>query len=409
MTSASNQLELAGTQIIVLAIAVLYLGERINKKWKFLERNSIPSPVTGGLIFSLFTACLHYFGDYKVSFDLDLRDTLLLVFFSTIGLNAKIKSLITGGKGLVIMIFACSLFLIVQDILGLIMAYIAGAHPGFGLLGGSISFAGGHGTAIAWGEEATKAGLEGAAEFGLACATFGLVVGGLIGSPIANRLIKKHQLSPKDEKVASANDFSVSSEANSPLHKLTVNDAIGTIFSLGLCLGLGDSVNRYLFTHDIKLPGFLTAMLVGIILTNSADHFKIKMSQPAIDLISGLSLQLFLTMSLMSMDLLSLMESASFLLFIVLGQGLLITLFAVHIVFRLMGKDYDAAVIAGGFMGLGLGATPVAIANMDAIMRKFGHSQKALIIVPLTGAFFIDIMNVLIIKFFIALPIFQAG
>lgn len=400
-------INISGTQIIVLAIAVLYLGESINKKWLFLEKNSIPTPVTGGLVFSICTALFHYFGDYQLNFELDLRDTLLLIFFSTIGLNAKIKSLISGGKGLVIMILACSLFLVVQDLLGLLMAYIAGAHPGFGLLGGSISFAGGHGTAIAWGEEATKAGLEGAAELGLACATFGLVVGGLIGSPIASRLIKKHKLSAPDKDEKTSNDFSVSTAQGSPLHKLTVNDAIGTIFSLGLCLGLGDAVNRYLFTHDIKLPGFLTAMIVGIILTNGADHFKIKFSQPAIDLISGLSLQLFLTMSLMSMDLLSLMESASFLLLVVLGQGLLITVFAVHIVFRLMGKDYDAAVIAGGFMGLGLGATPVAIANIDAITRKFGPSQKALIIIPLTGAFFIDIMNALIIKFFITLPFFQ--
>ncbi|MDD7983807.1 sodium/glutamate symporter [Lentisphaera marina] len=398
---------ISGTQLIVLAIAVLYLGEVINKKWHFLEKNSIPTPVTGGLVFSLLTAVIHYLGDYQFNFVLELRDTLLLIFFSTIGLNAKVKSLISGGKGLILMIVACSAFLVVQDLLGLLMAYIAGAHPGFGLLGGSISFAGGHGTAIAWGEEATKAGLEGAAEFGLACATFGLVVGGLIGSPIASRLIKKYQLKPKDESLNKTNDFSVSTKNSSPLHQLSVNDAIGTIFSLGLCLGLGDAVNRYLFTHDIKLPGFLTAMIVGIMLTNGADHFKIKFSQPAIDLISGLSLQLFLTMSLMSMDLLSLMESASFLLFVVLGQAMLITIFAVHIVFRLMGKDYDAAVIAGGFMGLGLGATPVAIANMDAITRKFGPSQKALIIIPLTGAFFIDIMNALIIKFFIALPIFQ--
>ena len=396
-------INIAGTQLIVLAIAVLYLGEKLNKKFSFLEKNSIPTAVTGGLVFSLCLMAINYFMHIEFVFNLDLRDTLLLIFFSTIGLNAKLKSLIIGGKGLVMMTIICGIFLLVQNTLGLLMASVVGAHPGFGLLGGSISFAGGHGTAIAWGEEASQAGLTGAAEFGLACATFGLVVGGLIGSPIANRLIAKHKLKPKEDN----EELSIKTESEIPTHQLTVNDAIGTIFCLALCLGLGDSVNRYLFDQNIKLPGFLTAMLVGIILTNGADQFKIKLSKSAIELIGGLSLQLFLTMSLMSMDLMSLVESASFLLFIVLGQALMISVFAVHIVYRMMGKDYDAAVIAGGFMGLGLGATPVAIANVDAITRKFGPSQKALIIIPLTGAFFIDIMNALIIKFFIALPFFQ--
>ncbi|MAE67795.1 MAG: sodium/glutamate symporter [Phycisphaeraceae bacterium] len=398
--------EISGTQIVVLAILVLYLGEFITRHVRFLRDNNIPTPVTGGLVCSIAVALISWLGDFSISFDLSLRDTLLLIFFSTIGLGARMRTLVTGGRALVVLVIGCAAFLVVQDITGIAVAMLTDRHPGFGLLGGSISFAGGHGTAIAWGEEATKAGLVGASEFGIACATFGLIFGGLLGGPVAGRLIRRHRLEPRSDEAATPESAKTDDTAMDDDH-VHVNDIIGTILALGLCLGFGDTVNRYLFAQDIKLPGFLTAMMVGIVLTNLADPLKFKLSKPAIDLVGGVSLQLFLTMSLMSMDLLSLMESASVLLMIVLAQSLVITCFAVFVVFRIMGRDYDAAVISGGFMGMGLGATPVAIANMDAITRKYGPSTKALLVVPLVGAFFIDIVNAAVIKFFIGLPILQ--
>lgn len=394
---------IAGNQIIVMSIFVLYLGEYITGKSKFLKSNNVPSPVTGGIICSALIAVMASLESVKITFDLSIRDTLLLAFFSTIGLNAKLKTLAAGGRALVILIVGCALLLIVQDITGIGIATLAGEHPVFGLMGGSISLAGGHGTAIAWGQETNKAGLAGAAEFGVACATLGLIVGGLLGGPIASRLIKKHNLKPKE---SNKTEVSVNDEASSK--EVGVNDFIGTICAIALCIGVGDSVNRYLFGHNIKLPGFLTAMMVGIVIANLTGPAKYTLSSKAIALVSGISLQLFFTMSLMSMDFLSLVNSASFLLVMIIAQSLAITLFTVYVIFRIMGKDYDAAVISSGFLGLGLGATPVAIANMDAITRKFGHSHKAFLVVPLVGAFFVDIVNVLVIKFFIGLPLFQS-
>lgn len=406
VNQAARLIEVSGVDIIVVSILVLYLGMFITRHIAFLKNNNIPAPVTGGIICSLVVAFLEKFAAIEVTFDLELRDTLLLVFFSTIGLNAKFKMLAAGGKALIVLLALCSVFLVLQDLTGIGVAILAGEHPGYGLMGGSISFAGGHGTAIAWGEEATKAGLEDLAPFGIACATFGLIVGGVIGGPLAGRLIKKHGLEQQAQKaVREEADSARGQEAT--LFRLSTDDIIGTIFALGVCLGLGELVNRWLFSNDIKLPGFLTAMLVGIVITNASDRTKASLSKPAIDLISDASLLLFLTMSLMSMNLLSLLESASLLMFVVFAQMLATTMFAVFIVFRVMGRDYDAAVISGGFVGMGLGATPVAIANMDAVTRRYGPSPKAFLIIPLVGAFFMDLVNALVIKFFIGMPFWE--
>lgn len=395
--------EIVGRQVILLSILVLYLGSFITKRSLFLQNNNIPVAVTGGLICAIVLAMLSSFGVATLTFDLSLRDLLLLLFFSTIGLNAKFKYLLMGGYALIILVFVCAIFLVFQNIIGLSIAKSMGFEPFFGLLGGSISLAGGHGTSIAWGEIATDKGIEGAAEFGIACATFGLILGGLIGGPIAGRLIKKHSLEPIKDDLSDIQEGEDKPSATG-YHKVTADDIINTIFALALCLGLGDAVNRYFFSYEIRLPGFLTALMAGIILTNLSDSFKIKLNHNGIDLIGGVSLQLFLAMSLMSMDLLSLADSALLLAVTMSLQVLIITFFAVKVVFRFMGSDYDAAIITSGFIGLGLGATPVAIANMDAVSQRYGPSLKALLIVPIVGAFFIDIINSLIIQAFLKIP-----
>jgi len=398
--------EIAGRQIILLSILVLYLGSFITKRSRFLQNNNIPVAVTGGLICSIVLAILSGFEIVTLTFDLSLRNLLLLLFFSTIGLNAKFKFLIKGGYALVLLVAVCVIFLVFQNIIGVSIAKIMGFEPFYGLFGGSISLAGGHGTSIAWGEIATEKGVKGAAEFGIACATFGLILGGLIGGPIAGRLIKKHSLQPTQDDLSDMQQGEDNHSATG-YHRVTADDIINTIFALALCLGLGDAVNRYLFSYEIRLPGFLTALLAGIILTNLSDSVKMKLNHDGIDLIGGVSLQLFLAMSLMSMDLLSLADSALLLAVTMAFQISMITFFAIQVVFRLMGSDYDAAIITSGFIGLGLGATPVAIANMDAVSQKHGPSLKALLIVPIVGAFFIDIINSFIIQAFLKIPFFQ--
>jgi ESS family glutamate:Na+ symporter len=326
---------------------------------------------------------------------------MLLVFFTTIGLSAKIKLLQAGGKALAILLLVASVFLVIQNITGVLLVYLLGAHPAYGLFGGSVSFAGGYGTAIAWGNIAEEAGLVNAREIGIAFATFGLIAGGLLGGPIGERLIRKHKLGRQRD--TAAEDAQATEELL--VKPVSTGSILATVLILALCVELGDLVNRLLFSRGVTLPGFLTAMMCGIIITNSADALKLELNTRAIERFGEISLQLFLSMSLMSMQLWVLAQAAGPILLVLSAQVLVMTLFAVFIVFRVMGRDYDASVIAAGFTGLGLGATPVGIANMNAITSKYLPSPKAFLVIPLVGAFFIDIVNALIIKYFVGLEI----
>jgi len=398
-------IKIENLDVLIVAILVLYLGKIVTGKVNFLDRYNIPPAVTGGIICSLLVALLQGVWDIRITFDLYLRDLFLLFFFSTIGLGAKLSTLAEGGKTLAILTLVAAVLLVLQNTAGVGLALLAGGNPGYGMLAGSISFAGGHGTAIAWGQVAAEAGLQGAEEFGIACATFGLIAGGLIGGPVGGWLIKKYQLSPTTGP-ADAAEEALEEKTSGPVH---IDKVLGTLLILAVCVTAGDLVNRYLSMKGLSLPGFLTAMMVGIVITNMADVFSKSLSKKTIDAAGELSLQLFLAMSLMSMQLWSLVGSAGPILVMVLAQTLVITLVAVYLVFVLTGRDYDSAVMSSGFCGLGLGATPVAIANMTAITGKFGPSPKAFLVIPLIGAFFIDLLNALIIKFFLALPFFTAG
>jgi ESS family glutamate:Na+ symporter len=265
-------------------------------------------------------------------------------------------------------------------------------------MGGSVSFAGGHGTSIAWGKEAEAAGLAGAGAVGIAFATFGLIAGGLLGGPIARRLITKNRL----QGPASIAEQAVQGGAQRDDGQAgQLFNILTAILVLAVCVELGSIVNRTLFAQGVLLPGFLTAMFVGIVITNLSDVFRISIHPVTIEKVGEVSLNVFLSMSLMSMQLWTLAGAAGPIMVALMVQVLVITLFALFVVFRVMGRDYDASVIAAGFVGLGLGATPVAIANMDAVTRRFGASAKAFLVVPLVGAFFIDILNAVTIKFFI--------
>jgi ESS family glutamate:Na+ symporter len=396
--------EAQGVDVLVLSIIVWFLGTWLTTKIKFLKAYSIPPAVTGGLICSTVVALVFVFSGVEVSFDMRLRDICLLVFFSTIGLSAKLSLLKEGGKALFVLLAAAAVFLVIQDLTGVLLMKVMGHHPGYGLFGGSISFAGGHGTAIAWGQVAEDAGLTRAGEIGIACATFGLIAGGVVGGPIGEWLIKKHKLTPSKE---GANDARTEDGTANLSPAPSVPAALWSLLLLAVCLGAGNLVNQVLFSHDIMLPGFLTAMMVGILITNGADLLKVPVYSKDIDRFGDICLQLFLCMSLMSMQLWTLAQAMGPILLILLFQMTVITLFAVFVIFRLMGRDYDAAVISAGFTGLGLGATPVGIANMQAVTTKYGVSRKAFLVVPLVGAFFIDLVNAAVIKLFIASPLLQ--
>lgn len=396
-------LTLQGRHILVMAILVLYLGKFIKSKSDFLQSNNIPASVIGGVICSIVLSLLVGLQIMHFVYDMELRNVLLLIFFSSIGLTSKFKSLIYGGKELVIFVVACALFLMIQNCIGVGFAALFGESPILGLFGGSISFAGGHGTAIGWGKAAQAMGVEGGAEFGMACATLGLILGGLLGGPVASRLIKKNGLS--GEESYDAVNKSVEEPESRPHKYVSIDDVVGTLLALGLCLAIGDAVNQFFESREIVLPGFLTAMMVGLILSNTPRKLiRLKLRKNVIEIIGGVCLQLFLCMSLMTMNLISLADSAIMLLLLAALQVGAIILFAKYVVFKMMGKDYDAAVMVGGFIGMGLGATPVAIASMDAVATRHGPSLKALLVVPLVGAFFIDIINAAVISGFLKLP-----
>jgi ESS family glutamate:Na+ symporter len=385
--------------MLFLSILVLFFGSWLNQKIRFLGDNYIPPAVTGGLLFSIGSAIAYAYFDVQLEFDMRFRDLLLLVFFSTVGLSARFSTLLAGGRALVLLVTVAAVFLVLQDATGVAFMMMLGEQPGYGLMGGSVSLAGGHGTAIAWGAEAVKAGLTDAKEVGIAFATFGLICGGLLGGPVARYLINKYNLAgPAHEP-----------ESGMPLPDTGVDTAdrttsvLRTLMILAVCVSLGDTVNRLLFDKGVLLPGFLTAMIVAIAITNLIDAAKRPLSKAVVSGFGDVSLNIFLSMSMMSIQLWVLADGITTIFIVLAVQVLVMTAFATFIVFRLMGRDYDAVVIAAGFTGLGLGATPVAIANMESVTSRYGPSAKAFLVVPLVGAFFIDLLNATVIKLFIAI------
>ncbi|USG60686.1 sodium/glutamate symporter [Sneathiella marina] len=396
-----------GASVITIAVTVWFLGTAVNRHVPLLSRYNIPVSVTGGLLCSALTALLFYAAGVTVEFDLALRDLLLLVFFSTIGLSAKFRTLISGGKPLLLLVIAAFGLLILQNSTGVMMAYVFGAPPAYGLFAGSISLAGGYGTAIAWGQSSLTEGMQGAQELGIAFATFGLIAGGIMGGPIAEWLIRRHNLQGTGETAEGQDADRKQPIAGTAQASPSISSTLGMAMAIAICVQAGDLVNIFLSEKGLELPGFLTAMAVGIVITNSTDALNIRLNPVARQKTEEISLQLFLSMSLMSMQLWILAGAFSTILIVIFAQMAVISLFTVLIVFRLAGKDYDASVMAAGFAGLGMGATPVGIANMNAVTSKYGPSTKAFLIIPLVGAFFLDIANAFVIKTFLSFPFMQ--
>ena len=388
--------------VLIVAIMVLWVGAFLVRRIAFLGKYNIPTSVAGGILCSMVVAGIYYTASVELKFNLGLRDTLLLAFFSTIGLSARLRMLLEGGKLLALLLIAAVGFLILQDIAGILVALLFGAHPAYGLMAGSISFAGGHGTSITWGNLAQEHGLEGATVLGLACATIGLIAGGVIGGPIARNLITRHGLQGDREAEAHTTSPEVADKAG----PVSLNGILDALWLLAMCIGVGRIGHGWLEEAGVPLPAFLPCMFVGIVLTNLMDLLKVKTSVASIGLCSDVSLQLFLGMSLMSMQLWTLASAIGPILVVLIVQVVIMAVFARFVIFRMAGRSYDAAVISAGFAGLGLGATPVGIANMRAVTSKFGPSPTAFLVVPLIGAFFLDIANALIIQGFISLPFF---
>jgi len=386
-------------QTLILAVLVLFLGRFLNKKINFLQKYNIPEPVTGGIIASFLFSATYFIFNRSVDFSLDQRDALLIIFFTCVGLSAKFSTLLQGGKALVTLLILAITYLFLQNFTGIGVTLISDLETPVGVLGSSISLSGGHGTAIAWAPTFIKDfGIENAMEIGIACATFGLVLGGLCGGPIASYLINRHHLSSSSQSHLSVGTIDEK-------EKITVNSIYSVVLILCLAVGVGLHLHQLIESLGIKLPIFVPCLFGGIILTNTIPLLWKTLpwptGTPTLALVSDFCLGLFLAMSLMSLQLWTLIDLALPILLLLTAQVVVVSLFAIFIVFRVLGKNYDAAIMASGYAGLALGATPTAIANMTAVTKQYGASPQAFIVVPLIGAFFIDISNAFIIQIFL--------
>ncbi|MEZ8018108.1 sodium/glutamate symporter [Vibrio splendidus] len=403
MEFENNVLHLGSFFAVTMGIVVLFIGRRLNQVIGFLKEFSIPEPVSGGILASLLFAALYATTSIEVQFDLLARDVLLVYFFTTIGINSSLKDLFKGGKPLVILLAITIFFMIMQNIVGISVASMFGLEPVFGLLSGSISLIGGHGTAIAWAPKVGEEfGLESAMEIGIASATFGLILASLMGGPIAKFLIKRHNLKPNDDQSNSQNSSKTKQQQS-----LTSFQFLDAVLAIHICVIVGALLNELISQTGLQLPLFVSCLFAGIVITNLIPDSYPRISgakwptrSPAIDLIAEISLGTFLAMSLMSMQLWTLIDLAGPIFAILAMQLLLAVIINIFVVFPSMGKTYDAAVVCAGFGGISLGSTPTAMANMSAVSQKYGHSTQAFIIVPLVCAFFIDLANALIIPYF---------
>ncbi|WP_029074461.1 sodium/glutamate symporter [Kaistia adipata] len=394
--------QVPGFLSLTIAIVVFFIGAGINNSVAVLRQWNIPEAVTGGLLAALATLCAHRYFNVSVTFDLAARDMLLLYFFTGIGLNARLDDLLSGGKPLLILLLLTIAFLVIQNLIAAGSVSLLGLPEGMTVLLGSASLIGGHGTTIAWGPIiAERFGLPYAVEVGVAAATLGLVVASLVGGPVARLLIARNGLSgPHDVPPV----FGVeSAAAESPADEISHVSLLRTILIMNVAVLIGFTVDEILDDLGIRLPLFVSCLMVAIVLTNTIPRLLPRLNWPtrtkALALVSDLSLNIFLAMSLMSMQLWTIGGLGPSLVLVLGIQTLAAVLYMLFVVFPAMGRNYEAAVISAGFSGISLGATPTAIANMTAVTKAHGAAPRAFIILPLVSAFFIDIANAVVIGF----------
>lgn len=389
-------------ETLAFACLVLLLGFFIVKKVKFLRDYNIPEPVVGGFVIAVILYMLNSTKGISFTFATSLQTSMMLVFFTSIGLSADFDKLKKGGKPLLIFIILTGAFIVIQNIFGISVASLVGLDPSYGLIAGSICLTGGHGTGAAWAETLTEQfQISGAMELAMACATYGLVMGGLIGGPVAKVLLKRKNIQPKNDLQTQAIPVEMFESPESQ-RRINVRNMIETLTMLAICLALGQLIYEYLKGSWFELPNFVWCLFIGVIIRNTISRTtSYIVNDHAVDVLGNTGLYLFLTIALMSLRLWELQGLASQVFIVLILQTALMIFFAMYITFRVMGSDYDAIVLSAGHCGFGLGATPTAVANMQSITDKYGPSHKAFLIVPMVGAFFVDILNNVFIKLFV--------
>ncbi len=398
------QFSFNAVETLAFACMLLWVGFRLVERIRFLYKYNIPAPVVGGFLFSLLNLGLRT-GGVEITFDTALKDPMMIAFFSTIGFGASVRLLKKGGPAVAVFLLTASILLVLQNLVSWGLSIATGFNPLLGLLAGSITMSGGHGTGATFASYFTEAyGLDGAMEIAMAAATFGLVSGALVGGPVARALITRFNLKARPEDQLEPIE-PVTEELHDRMDQPTTTEAmVVSIFQIALAISIGAVFLDFFKDQGIKIPTYLCALFVGIIIRNVADLTGLyRVNMPMIEQLGGVALYLFLAMALMSLQLWQLAGVAGPLLVILLGQVALMVLYAYFVTFNMNGRDYNAAVMAAGHCGFGLGATPNAISNMQAVTIKYGHAPKAFFTISIVGAFFVDIVNSFVIQIFSSL------
>ncbi len=387
-----------------IGIVVYFIGMRLNEHVPFLRTYNIPEPVTGGILAAIGALAIFAVSGVELQYELDTRDRLLVYFFTAIGLNARFADLLAGGKPLLILLVLTLGYIVFQDVIGVVAAQAIGQPSAIGVLAGSASLIGGHGTAIAWAPEiAANHGVPNALEVGVASATLGLVLACLLGGPIAKFLLARHQIQNSQP---DGNIVGIPHEREDT-ERINHVSIMAVILVLHIAIIIGYLANELIGNAGIRLPLFVPCLFVAIILSNTVPYILPRMHWPArtraLAIVSDFSLGLFIALSLMGMQLWSIADLAGPLLILLGLQATATVIFILFVFFPLMGKDYLATVLSAGFAGFALGATPTAVANMTAVTKTHGPAPTAFIILPLVGAFFVDITNAFVIQFFLGL------
>lgn len=386
-------------QTIAVAVVVLIIGNFLKRKISFLEKFCIPAPVIGGLLFAILTLICYMTGILVIDFDDTLKEVCMVFFFTSVGFQANLKVLKSGGKSLIIFLIVIIVLIISQNFAAIGLANLLGLDSLTGMTTGSIPMVGGHGTAGAFGPVLEDFGISGATTVCTAAATFGLIAGSLMGGPVGNRLIKKHNL--LDTIKTEDDSLLVEDEEKHERHFSMYAPAV---FQLIIAVGLGTVVSELLSLTGMTFPIYIGAMIVAAVMRNVSEYTgKITIHMGEINDLGGICLSLFLGIAMITLKLWQLAELVLPLIVLLAGQALLMFIFSYFIVFNVMGRNYDAAVVASGTCGFGMGATPNAMANMQAICEKYSPSVKAYLLIPIVGSLFADFLNSLTITFFINL------
>ena len=389
-------MSLSAVPSLLAACLVLMLGDVLAKRVPLLARFSIPAPIVGGVLFALGAVLVGRLGAGAVTFDSSAKSTFLLLFFASVGLTADLALLRKGSRRLVRFLAALFPFLVAQNALGLLMAVLLGLHPVLGLVAGSITLVGGHGTGAAYAERfAQDFGLLNVMGLTMTSATLGLVIGGIVGGPVAERLMRRHGLkgTTDDDK----GDVVVGPQRT----PITTSSFIAALAAGLAAVVAGQAIAAALEGAPVTVPSFLWCLLVGIVLRNGGAALGVKLHDASADLVGSACLSLFLVWTMMTLDLVGVAAVAGPLLLILAAQAVLVVAWSRWVVFRLAGRDYEAAVTSAAFCGFAMGATATAIANMQALTRRHGSAPESAVVVPLVGAFFVDLMNLAVLTFFL--------